>query len=180
MHVAKGRRTPLQCGAAEHDTRGARSSVRRRGAVIVLLPDERVRKEENESLVLPLSVSFPLPLNLFRLYPRNHSRFIPMRHHPQRAYHAPLMPNRLTSRMIILLPHALLPPSALIRAALIVIFSIPIRKAEAILPRLSKLIYEIIDDCEKCQSSLFLIGNIILQFKEMQKDYVIFYYIIFI
>lgn len=29
---------PTGCGAAEHDTRGARSSVRRRGAVIVLLP----------------------------------------------------------------------------------------------------------------------------------------------
>lgn len=30
---------PTVCGgAAEHDTRGARSSVRRRGAVIVLLP----------------------------------------------------------------------------------------------------------------------------------------------
>lgn len=127
--------TPTVCGAAEHDTRGARSSVRRRGAVIVLLPDERKRKGENGSLVLPPSLTLPLPLNLFRLYPRSHSRFIPTRRHPQRAYHAPLMPNRLTSRMIILLPHAPLPPSALIRAALIVIFSDPIPEAEAISPR---------------------------------------------
>lgn len=64
-----------------------------------------------------------LSLNLF--HPRSHSRFIPTRRHPQRAYHAPLMPNRLTSRMIILLPHVLLPPPALIRAALTVIFSVP-------------------------------------------------------
>lgn len=96
---------------------------------------ERKRKGENESPVLPLSPTHPLPLNLFRLYPRSHSRFILTRRHPQRAYHAPLMPNRLTSRMIILLPHAPLPPSALIRAALIVIFSVPIPEAEAISPR---------------------------------------------
>lgn len=38
--------TPTVCGAAEHDTRGARSSVRRRGAVIVLLPDEREKGRE--------------------------------------------------------------------------------------------------------------------------------------
>lgn len=65
------------------------------------------------------------------------SRCHVIRRHPQRAYHAPLMLNRLTSRMIILLPNAppgIATPRALIRATLSVIFSAPNQSRRVIFP----------------------------------------------
>lgn len=113
---------PTVCyGAAEHDTEGCSvecTSTRSRNC---FTPVVLWREREKDSLPLSQSIPSASP-QLLSFHPDA------TRRHPQRAYHVPLMPNRLTSRMIILLPSRALTPSCAIRAALVAIFFVPIPK----------------------------------------------------